>query len=96
MRALIRLLLYALTITVIVGHRESYAQLVIPYPIRPVRFIVPFPPSGGTDIVARLLGQTLAESLGQPFIIDNLPGRRARSVRTSRRRRRPTATRCCS
>jgi tripartite-type tricarboxylate transporter receptor subunit TctC len=44
------------------------------YPARPVRLIVPFPPSGGTDIVARLVGQTLTETFGQQFVIDNRPG----------------------
>jgi tripartite-type tricarboxylate transporter receptor subunit TctC len=44
------------------------------YPSRPVRWIVGFPPGGGNDIVARLMGQWLQERLGQPFVIDNRPG----------------------
>src|SRR5450432_2574842 len=44
------------------------------YPTRPVRFIVGYPAGGGTDIVARLMGQWLSEHLGQPFVIDNRPG----------------------
>ena len=44
------------------------------YPTRPVRWIVGFPPGGGTDMVARLMGQWLSERLGQPFVIENRPG----------------------
>jgi tripartite-type tricarboxylate transporter receptor subunit TctC len=44
------------------------------YPARPVRWIVPYPPGGATDIQARLLGQWLSEHLGQPFVIENRPG----------------------
>src|ERR1700736_4653143 len=45
-----------------------------PFPIRPVRLIVPYPAGGGTDIVGRVLGQRLHESLGQPIVIDNRGG----------------------
>ncbi|HEY7297088.1 MAG TPA: tripartite tricarboxylate transporter substrate binding protein [Xanthobacteraceae bacterium] len=44
------------------------------YPARPVRLLVGFPPGGGVDIVARLLGQWLSERLGQQFIIENRAG----------------------
>ena len=44
------------------------------YPMRPVRIIVGFPAGSGVDIVARLVGQWLAERVGQPFIIENRPG----------------------
>jgi tripartite-type tricarboxylate transporter receptor subunit TctC len=51
--------------------RYAWAQT---YPTRPVRWIVPFPPGGSTDVLARVMGQWLSERLGQPFIIDNRPG----------------------
>jgi tripartite-type tricarboxylate transporter receptor subunit TctC len=44
------------------------------YPTHQVGFIVPFAPAGGTDLLARLLGQRLSERLGKPFVIENRPG----------------------
>src|SRR5205823_6251584 len=44
------------------------------YPSRPVRLIVGFAPGGGTDIMARLIGQWLSERLSQQFVIENRPG----------------------
>jgi tripartite-type tricarboxylate transporter receptor subunit TctC len=44
------------------------------YPNRQVTFIVPFAPAGGTDILARLLGQKLEQRLGKPFVVENRPG----------------------
>jgi tripartite-type tricarboxylate transporter receptor subunit TctC len=44
------------------------------YPTRPIRWIVGFPPGGGADTVARIMGPWLTERLGQPIIIENRPG----------------------
>ena len=44
------------------------------YPSRPLRFIVPFPPGGSTDIYARIIGPRLADTLRQQVVIDNRPG----------------------
>ena len=44
------------------------------YPGKPIHFIVPYPPGGNTDIVARFYGEKLAERLGQPVVIDNRGG----------------------
>ena len=44
------------------------------FPDKPVRIVVPFAPGGGTDLIARTLGQGMSQALGQPVIIDNKPG----------------------
>jgi len=52
----------------------SGSASALDYPTRPVRWIVPYPAGGATDIMARLIGHRLSERLGQQFIIENKPG----------------------
>ncbi len=54
------------------------------YPDRPIRIIVTFPPGGPTDIIARAVGQKLAEAWGQPVVIDNRAGAGGRTRAVNR------------
>jgi tripartite-type tricarboxylate transporter receptor subunit TctC len=44
------------------------------YPIRPIRLLVPFAPGGGVDVVARIVGKKVSETLGQPILVESKPG----------------------
>src|SRR5688500_18036135 len=44
------------------------------WPVRPIRFILPFPPGGGTDILGRLIAERLSAALGQPVVTENRGG----------------------
>jgi tripartite-type tricarboxylate transporter receptor subunit TctC len=62
-------------VAAVLGCTAALAQSSAPaFPAKPVRIIVAFPPGGGTDIVARILAQKLAESWGQQAIVDNRAG----------------------
>ena len=52
----------------------SASALAQDYPVKPIRFVVPFPPSGSADILARLIADKLVVTLGHPLIIENRPG----------------------
>ena len=68
-RALLRLI--AASAALPAAARMTWAQA---YPARPLRIIVPFPAGQASDTVARLVGQSLSQRLGQPFVIENRTG----------------------
>lgn len=62
----------ALAVVLCIGALASARAEI--YPSRPTRILVPFPPGGATDIVARIMAQRLSERLGQQFVVENRPG----------------------
>jgi tripartite-type tricarboxylate transporter receptor subunit TctC len=65
---------FALLFTAFVALPAQYAVAANAYPNKPIRVLIPFPPGGGTDILARALQDKLEASLGAPIIIDNRGG----------------------
>ena len=71
--------LFAIALSVALAHEPTSAQDALDadaknYPNRTVRIIVPFPPGGPADIVARFIGQKMSEDWGQPVVIENRAG----------------------
>src|SRR5262249_6351135 len=66
--------LTALIISALLLSQPGLAQNADSFPTRPVKLVVPFPPGGPTDVMARLFGQKLSERWGQPVVIENRPG----------------------
>lgn len=64
----------ALAVAVMLGAGAAAAQDVGVYPAKRMEIIVPFPAGGTADFLARLIGQKLAESWGQPVVVSNKPG----------------------
>jgi tripartite-type tricarboxylate transporter receptor subunit TctC len=67
-------MLRLLGVLMLVAIGAAAARAQEQYPTRTVRIIVPSPPGGVTDILARVIGQALSQSWGQPVIVDNRPG----------------------
>ncbi|MFZ9254696.1 MAG: tripartite tricarboxylate transporter substrate-binding protein, partial [Hylemonella sp.] len=67
------LLAAALTLLALVQPWAAMAQSGS-YPDKPIRFLVPYPPGGGTDVIARIVQTPMQQALGQPVIIDNKGG----------------------
>jgi tripartite-type tricarboxylate transporter receptor subunit TctC len=63
--------LLALAVLGLAGAGAAYAA---DYPTRPVKWVVPYPPAGTTDVLARIIAQWLSDHLGQSFVIENKPG----------------------
>jgi len=62
---------FAFALTMIAGAAAAQAQT---YPTRPITLIVPFPPGGSTDAVARIMSERMKQTLGQPIVIENVGG----------------------
>ena len=61
-------------LVLVAGVSAALPAAALDYPTRPVHFIVPYPPGGTTDVLARIIAQWLSEKLGQQFIVENKPG----------------------
>ena len=74
MRSLARVLMTTLLAAATVSAIPSTALAQQDYPNKPVKWIVPYPPAGTTDVLARMVAQWLTEKMGQPFVVENRPG----------------------
>jgi tripartite-type tricarboxylate transporter receptor subunit TctC len=59
-----------LAVALLAGHAAAQDA----YPSKPIRFILPFPPGGGTDLLGRLIAEKLSANLGQPVVTENRGG----------------------
>ena len=69
-----KIVLIAVTLAVAIAPPRFAAAETENYPVRTIRLIVPFPPGGSVDLIARLVAPRLAESLGQQVVVDNRSG----------------------
>jgi tripartite-type tricarboxylate transporter receptor subunit TctC len=61
-------------VVIFIGYMQITHAIAQPFPAKPIRFIVPWTPGSGTDLMSRMLAQRLAEPLGQPVVVDNRGG----------------------
>ena len=61
-------------IAFLIGLLAAFTVAAQDWPAKPIRFIVPYPPGGGTDVIARIVQSRLSEQLGQPIVIENRGG----------------------
>ena len=62
------------------------------FPNKPIRMVVPFPPGGTLDVLARIISEKLSANMGQPVVVENRPAHRARLEQRWLVRRRRTGT----
>jgi tripartite-type tricarboxylate transporter receptor subunit TctC len=74
MKRLVQTIGIACTLAAAALGGSAYAQTPAPWPSKPIKWIVPFPPGGAMDSIARALGDHASKKLGQPVVIENKPG----------------------
>ena len=62
------------SLALLAAFAASAPALAADYPTKPVKWVVPYPPAGTTDVLARIVAAWLSEKMGQPFVIENKPG----------------------
>jgi tripartite-type tricarboxylate transporter receptor subunit TctC len=74
MKYFIRLMCNAFFTAAVLSATFASAVKAADYPVRPVKWVVPYPPGGTTDVLARIVAQWLTEKMGQPFLVENKAG----------------------
>src|SRR5262245_47406478 len=64
----------AVAVTAMLAPAAAQPDAAANFPNRPIRLIVPFPPGGPADLIARFVGQRMSENWAQPVVIENRPG----------------------